>query len=302
MLPHRVEAAKVFSEDIAPKILDLYDRKLPPALSLQLKAAVRGGLSPDLVRDLIPKIRRVIQRGQTAPIPTGTLDTLEKIVETADSVDFESATNLRTSLMEGTRGDDAILKDRAKALSRKFVGDLTGGMSATYPSWDPLRSLYAKGAEATGLPTVAAERERIRSLGPSAYDAAVKATTGTIPSGQEAEVLNNLRIIDTALTRARSRGSAFGNGIYHAFALAAASGLVLKGEPGAAAGSLAVSELMPGVIVWAAHSPTMTKLLQNGLTSRNLSEATALIGRVAQSYQTYRSQQQADASQMTGTP
>lgn len=296
MLPHRVEAARIFTTDVVPKILDLYARKLPSPLVTRLQSAIHGGLSPDLAQKLIPAIRKLIQHGQTAPVPTGTLDALEAILQVADTTSFDSATKLRTSLIEIGRRGDAVMAERGKALTSKFAGDLTSGLSTAYPAWDPLRTLYAEGAEASRLENVKALRTaETKAVGQRTYNEAVRAKTGTIPKGTEANVIQNLRTLDEALRRVRAKGTTYGNRIYNAFELAAVGGAVYKYGPEAAMAPLAMMEVIPSIIVWAAHNPTMTKILTEGLVSQNPKMALSLLGRVTQAYFIAQGQQQAEA-------
>ncbi len=294
MLPHRMEAAQIFSTEVVPKVLELYGRKIPAPLAQALQASQRA-VSPDLTLRLIPKVKAVIQRGQTAPVPTAALDTLEDILKTTDNVSFEAATNLRTSLLEIGRksGADVVMRQRGSALNSKFASDMTDGLKTAYPEWDPLRSLYAKGAEAKGLPKVKAARSALIKGGPTAFREAVrKEAAQTVPAGADAQALKNLRTIDDALTRARERGDKWGDRIYQFFEFSTAATLAYTHGPGAAASSLAVSELLPGLVVWASHNPTMTKLLQQGLTTKDTKVAMTLIGRVTEAYLT--AQDQAD--------
>ena len=133
--------------------------------------------------------------------------------------------------------------------------------------------------------------------GPRAYGKAVKDATGTIPKGTEADVLTNLRTIDDALGRVKAKGGQWGDRVYRIFELSSMAGVAYRYGPEAAAGTLAVTELLPGMIVWAAHNPVMTKLLQEGLTTRDTSKALTLIGRVTDSYLTAtHNPQQAEAT------
>jgi hypothetical protein len=169
MQPHKLEAARIFGEEVAPKILELRAGVLPEKVTAQLRAASTGDLSPDLALRTLRNARSALQRGSKEAVPSGALDALEKILATDDHVSFSSGTALRTGLLKTGAQGDAILGDRATALTRKFTDDLTSGMSAAYPEWDPLRPLYAAGAKATQLPAI----KKLAATVPPARSAAI---------------------------------------------------------------------------------------------------------------------------------
>ncbi len=296
MMPHQLEATRVFAKDVAPQVLNLYAKKLPRPLAERLSTAAAGGVTPEVAQKLIPAVRTIIQKGQITPVQTGTLDALESILQADPVVSFESATKLRSALMKIGRKDDIVMGDSGKALVHKFSGELTDSMAQAYPDWDPLRSLYATGSEAQKLQDISAVRNRVlKREGPQTYQQAVREAKSSLLSGSDAHVLSNLRTLDEALRRIGRPGNELGDRIYQTFELVSAATALYKYGPEAAASTAAVTELLPGMVVWAAHNPTMTKLLQEGLTTRDLSKATTILGRVTEAYFTARDQAKKDA-------
>lgn len=284
MLPHHIEAARIFGEEIAPKLLDLH-ATLPKGVVRQLRAAASSpnGVSPQLALRATTATRAAIQKGSKEPIPIGSLDTLIKVLETKPTVGFGSGTALRTSLRQiGDKGDN-ILGEQGKALARKFTGDLTNGLSATYPDWDPLRHLYAAGARGLDEPGVKA----LAASAPPELVATVAKGAKALPAGREAEAIGNLRYISDALQR-RSLDPAWQAKLYNAFELASTVGAGFYQGPAAAAGALATLEGIPTLVAWAAHNPRMTKLLTEGILS---ADEAAMIARIGQVYASYAASQ-----------
>ena len=294
MLPYKIEAAKIIGEEIAPKLLELKAGVLSPSMTAQLQAATTGGLSPDLALRVVRTARGALQRGAKEAVPTGSLDALEKILATADDISFDSATALRTGLLETSRksqkmGD--LLGERGLALTKKFTGDLTEGLSRAYPDWDPLRALYATGAKGLREPGI---KKLVGAAPPEALDVATTAAK-RLPVGEEANALHNLRYISEALKKTQ-RDPGGWTRVYNAFELASVGGALLTRGPGAALGVAATVELLPGLVTWAAHSPLMTKLLTQGLMTKNPTAAAALIGRVYGAYQATQGLEEAGAN------
>lgn len=293
MLPHKVDAARVFGEEVAPKILDLKAGTLPQPLVLQLQAAAAtpSGISPDLALRAVRATKAAIQKGSKEAVPVGTLDALEKILATKDDVAFGSATALRTGLMETGSKGDAVLGARGTALTRKFTGDLTEGMSQAYPPWDPLRHLYAKGAQGLEEPAAA----KLLTEGPPEALAAAKAQGVQLPAGGEATAIDNLRYISDALNKRKTEPE-WWTKLYNAFEIASVAGTLATKGPLAAAKTASVVEVIPGLITWAAYSPTMTKVLTQGLTSKDPSIMLAAISRVYGAYEASQETHQKSAS------
>lgn len=296
MLPHQVEAARIFGEEIAPKILDL-KTTLPAPVIAQLQAATRGGLSPQLALRAVRATKAAIQKGSKEAVPIGSLDTLEKILATRDSINFSSGTALRTGLIETGKKGDAILGERGTALARKFTGDLTDGMSQSYPDWDPLRALYAKGAQGLEHPEIT----RLVGEAPPEALATAQKQAAALPVGQETDVINNLRYIGEALDKVKRTPDGWTR-VYNAFELASVVGAGVTHGPIAAAGAASAVEILPGMVAWAAHSPTMTKFLTQGLTSKNPAQAAALLARVYGAYEAQHQPIKMAPSHQVGQP
>ncbi len=306
MLPHKIEATRIFNEEIAPKILDQHAQVLSPQLKLQLQQAASGNaLSPDLTVKLIKAVRKVVTQGN-ASISTGSLDQLERILQAKDTVKFGSATSMRTQLIEdGTKGD-ALLGKRNSALARKFTGDLTEGLSTAYqthqasqvpqnygPGWDEYRTLYGEGTKAqeegTAVKDLLTENPAAKkAANPSDIaTATTKAQATPNTYANNAEAIENLTLINEAMRRRSNESLMTGAGmrkILHAAyntteLLGISYGAASHGTSGALTATM-FFEGLPAMITWAARSPTMTKLLTEGLTTADTSKAVANLGRV----------------------
>lgn len=70
--------------------------------------------------------------------------------------------------------------------------------------------------------------------------------------------------------------------------MAAVTGALATGHPGAAASVIGVRESLPGLITWAMYKPEMAKLLTEGLSLKQTGQATAALLRVIQAYRSDR--------------
>lgn len=153
------------------------------------------------------------------------------------------------------------------------------------------------GVSPADLPKMA---DRIKKVDPDELDAwfpkvAAKGATVERPR----EVLDDLTTISRALSR---RTDAPMSGMYKAIEFAHVGGSILTGKVGAAMSALGLYEGVPALITASVYSPTLRKLLVQGVTAKDPKVASALLFRVLDSYAQSKKAQDDKQAATKGVP
>lgn len=117
------------------------------------------------------------------------------------------------------------------------------------------------------------------------------------PAGKA--VLTRAKDISSALAK---RNPVSDGRLYTILEFGSLAGEAATGRIGAAAKTAAVSEGVPGLVMWAMHSPAATKLLIEGITTKDIGQASAIVARLGREYGKAQSSGSDTAASPTGTP